>query len=322
MALLTTFVDSAGVRSVMSMPEAIDAVREAYVAAAHGSFAPIPRIGTTARSVFAMLAERIGSGPDDRPGQCVKVVSYHEENPQFGRPVVQGLVLWFNGETGEAPFVLDGAAVTALRTGAASGVATDLLASPDASVLAVIGTGAAAPDQVRAVCAVRSIREVRIAGRDFDKAQRLARKLSQEFQDIAIQATQTVADAVAHADVICTATTSRQALFGRSQIRSDVHINAIGAFSAAMCEIGSDVISSARLICVDDKAALAECGDLAGPLRRRSIVSDDVLLIGHAIERGTTASGGITIFKSIGIAAQDWAIAARFESLYSKPAGV
>jgi ornithine cyclodeaminase len=249
-------------------------------------------------------------------GQSVKVVSYHEENPAASRPVVQGVVLWFDGTTGEARFAIDGEAVTALRTGAASGVATDLLARRDARKLAVVGTGAAAADQVRAVCAVREIREIAVAGRDFQKTEAFAAAMKVEFPKANVSPERTVGAAIADADVICTATTARAPLFDLAEVKATAHINAIGAFSPQMCEIAPHVIGAARHICVDDAAALADCGDLLGPLNANLVDARDIALIGDVLAKHSHLDpAGISLFKSIGIAAQDWAIAARVASV-------
>jgi ornithine cyclodeaminase len=307
---VTRFVRGDEIRRLISMRDAIAAVRDAYVGSSRGEFSAVPRVGAPSRTLFVMLSERTDSADGRCRGQSVKVVSYHEENPEASLPVVQGVVLWFDGATGAAELALDGDVVTALRTGAASGVATDLLADRDARTLVVIGTGAAAPDQVRAVCAVREIRSITLVGRNKKKADALALALSAEFPHSTVSAAATVREAVADADVICTATTARAPLFVRADVKKNVHINAIGSFSPAMCEIDASVVAAAR-VCVDDLAALTDAGDLAGPISTNEILAGDVVTIGDLLTRERIGPrDGITLFKSIGIAAQDWAIAA------------
>jgi ornithine cyclodeaminase len=307
---VTRFVGGDEIRRLISMRDAIAAVREAYVASARGEFSMVPRVGSPSHTLFVMLSERTDPADGRCFGQSVKVVSYHEENPEASLPVVQGVVLWFDGATGVAELALDGEVVTALRTGAASGVATDLLADRDARTLVVIGTGAAAPDQVRAVCAVREIRSITLVGRNKKKADALALALSAEFPHATVRAAATVREAVADADVICTATTARAPLFVRDDVKKRVHINAIGSFSPAMCEIDASVVAAAR-VCVDDLAALTDSGDLAGPISTKQLLAGDVVTIGDLLTHEPHGPrDGITLFKSIGIAAQDWAIAA------------
>jgi ornithine cyclodeaminase len=311
MALTARVVGGEELRALVPMKDAIDAVRDAYVGYARGDFSTVPRIGAPTHTLFVMMSERL-SPTGTNLGQSVKVVSYHEENPAASRPVVQGVVLWFDGQTGEAKLALDGETVTALRTGAASGVATDLLAPRDARKLALIGTGAAAPDQIRAVCAVRDIKEISAAGRDFHKTEAFVATMRAEYPHITITAQRTVAAAIAGADVICTATTARAPLFDAAEVKPTAHINAVGAFSPQMCELGPTVAATARQVCVDDRAALADCGDLLAPLNGKLVEAGAIALIGALLAGQSHMSGpGISLFKSIGIAAQDWAIAAR-----------
>ncbi len=313
-------VSAERLRQLVSMREAIDAVREAYVAVANGEFAAIPRIGAPSHSLFAMMAERTARDGAPRFGQSVKLVSYNEVNPAAGHPVVQGVVVWFDGETGAPSFCIDGAAVTSLRTGAASGVATDLFAAKDASTLAVIGAGAIATDQIRAVLAVRPIRSIRVIARDARKARSFAGRIAGEFPGIDVRATLTVREAVAGAGVICTVTTARAPLVGLYELANDVHVNAIGSFSPAMCEIAANVFGAARRICVDDRSALEDTGDVAGAIAAGMLGPSDVALIGEALQGNESEpKGGVTIFKSIGIAPQDWAIAARVAAMLQAP---
>jgi ornithine cyclodeaminase len=315
MALTARVVGGDELRTLVPMKDAIAAVRDAYVGYSRGDFSMVPRIGAPTHTLFVMLSERVTSSGTNS-GQSVKVVSYHEENPAASRPVVQGVVLWFDGETGEARLVIDGEAVTALRTGAASGVATDLLAPRDACKLAMVGTGAAAPDQIRAVCAVREIRAIAVAGRDFRKTEAFVATMQHEFPNAAITAERTVAAAIVDADVICTATTARAPLFDLALVKATAHINAIGAFSPQMCEIGPRVVAAARHIFVDDVAALRDCGDLRVPLSANLVDARNIALIGDVLAAGPRMdTAGISLFKSIGIAAQDWAIAARVASV-------
>lgn len=282
------------------MPDAIAAMRDAFIGAIRGEFRTVPRVVLPSHTLFTMVAERVVGGRN--LGQAVKTFSYHEDNPARGFPVLQGLVAWLDGITGEPRLVIDAAEVTALRTGAAAGVATDLLAAADARALAIVGTGALAPDQARAVCAVRPIERVALAARDFVKAQKVAAELKTELR-IDVRACERVADATRDADVICTATTAREPLFHLADLKPSAHINAMGAFNPQMCEIGADVVAAASIY-IDDPAAITSCGELAG------IVPQPPLLGALLAEGRCPEHAGITLFKSIGISPQDWAIAA------------
>jgi ornithine cyclodeaminase/alanine dehydrogenase-like protein (mu-crystallin family) len=282
------------------MADAIAAVRDAFIGAARGEFQTVPRVVLPSHTLFTMVAERIRDGRN--LGQVVKTFSYHEDNPPRGFPVLQGIVVWLDGLTGEPQAVIDAAEVTALRTGAAAGVATDLLAVPDARALAIIGAGALAPDQARAVCAVRPIERIAIAARDFARTKTVASSLQTEL-GVRATAYETAAEAVRDADVICTATTAREPLFCLADVKPNAHINAMGAFNAQMREIGTDVVAAA-FVCIDDPAAMTACGELAG------MASQPPLLERLLAEDRRQNPIGKTVFKSIGISPQDWAIAA------------
>lgn len=283
------------------MRDAIDAVRNAFIGAARGEFQTVPRVVLPSHTLFTMVAERVVDGHNR--GQVVKTFSYHEDNPSRGFPVLQGVVVWLDGITGEPELVIDAAELTALRTGAAAGVATDLLAPHDARTLAIAGTGALAPDQARAVCAVRPIERIALAARDVAKTRRVAAALRAELR-IDVRACETVREAVRDVDVICTATTAREPLFGLDGVKPTAHINAMGAFNAQMCEVGTDLVAAAS-VCIDDHAAMTACGELAG------VASQPPLLGALLAEHRPPARSGITLFKSIGISPQDWAIAAQ-----------
>lgn len=283
------------------MADAIDAVRDAFVGAVRGEFQTVPRVVLPSHTLFTMVAERVVEGRN--LGQVVKIFSYHEDNASRGFPVLQGVVVWLDGITGEPQLVIDAGEVTALRTGASAGVATDLLAPQEALVLAIAGTGALAPDQARAICAVRPIQRIALAARDFAKTKAVASALQSEL-GIDVHPCETVREAVRDADVICTATTAREPLFSLHDIKPTAHINAMGAFNAQMCEVGSDVVAAA-FVCIDDAAAMASCGELAG-------MASQPPLLGTLLAKGRPASRtGITMFKSIGISPQDWAVASR-----------
>ena len=207
---------------------------------------------------------------------------------------------------------MDAAALTALRTGAASGLATDLLADPASTVLAMLGAGDQAPDQVAGVCAVRPIREVRVYSRRSRRSRELCDRLQASYPGIAFAPAASPEQAVNGADVICAATRATTPLFQAADLRRRVHINAIGAYRLDMSEIAPDVFGRADLVVIDQlDATLAEAGDVVaalhdGRLRRADLVEIGALLTGAAAPANRAAQRGLSIFKSVGIAAQDW----------------
>lgn len=287
------------------MPSAIDAVRDAFVRSSAGRIEQPTRLALEGGKALAMLAS-----DRDGAGTVLKAVTVIPANRDRGIPAVQAVVIWFDGGTGAPIALIDGEALTALRTGAASGVATALLAPAEASVMAMIGAGAQAADQVRAVCAVRPIREVRVASRHLDRADSFAARLGQEMAPVRIVA-RTVREALDGAQVVCTATTSVEPLFAASDLGTRVHVNAIGAYTRDMCELPPELFADASVVAVDAiDAAMSEAGDLLRAMRDGRITRDRLVEIGTLASRPETAApGGRTVFKSVGVAAQDWALA-------------
>jgi ornithine cyclodeaminase/alanine dehydrogenase-like protein (mu-crystallin family) len=295
------------VRRLVSMDEAIVAVREAFVLTSQGRCDLPVRTGLRDASLLVMLASVEG-----RSGTAVKLVSINQENRRVGLPTIQAVVLWFEGATGSSQFILDGNTVTALRTGAASGVATDLLATKDASVLAMIGAGAQAMDQVLAVTAVRPIEEVRVVSRSAASAEALCGQLAGSLGPrVRVRPVADADQAVSGSDVVCCATPSTTPLFQSTSIKDDAHVNAIGAFRRSMCELPGDLLRRASVIAIDQReAALEEAGDLLQAIDGGDITEESLVEIGTLVAAGTRErKAAPTIFKSVGIAAQDWAIA-------------
>jgi ornithine cyclodeaminase/alanine dehydrogenase-like protein (mu-crystallin family) len=292
-------------REVVPMNAAIDAVRDAFVAVVEGRADQPQRLVSADGRAVTMVARLQPSGET-----VVKAVTVFPENGQAGLPTIHALVLGFDGETGEPAILIEGAAVTAVRTGAASGVATDLLAVPDAHVLAMVGSGGQARDQIDAVRAVRPIDEIRIAGRNGGTRQALAVRVGAEAPGVRVTACDSIGEAVAGADVVCCATTASEPLFACSDLKEDVHVNAIGAYTPTMCEIGPDVLLQARVVAVDQvSAALAEAGDLIQAIDAGALSVDRLRELGSLVSADPQPEqGGLTVFKSVGIAAQDWAV--------------
>lgn len=218
----------------------------------------------------------------------VKLVSVVPGNPA-------GLVIVCD-ERGHPLGLVDGPTLTALRTGAASGLATQLLAPSQAKTLAMLGAGAMAADQVAAVRSVRPITRVLCWSRTHSRAAALANAVGGEV-------TNSAEAAVREADVICTATPSRSPLFNSDAVRDGTHLNAIGAFLPDMVEIPSEVVLKAFVVVDDREAAAVEAGDLIQAVRQPDATVGE-LLAGLLPPRGRT-----TLFKSVGIASQDVAAA-------------
>jgi ornithine cyclodeaminase len=291
------------------MAAAIGAVEEAFVSVVDQTADQPQRISLTGGAALGMLAGRRGvaGAITASAGTVMKVVSILADNPSRGLPAVNAIALCLDGETGRPAVLVDGTSLTSLRTGAATGLATRLLAPPQARVLAMIGAGGQSADQIRAVCEVRPIAEVRVYSPSGVSARRVAAQLTEELERVTVVAVESVEAAVDHAEVICCATGSTTPVVPEP-LGPEVHINAMGSYRPDMREIPPSLLAGASLIAVDHReAVLAEAGELIDAVRSGLVHPEDLVELGTLVH-SPPARRGITIFKSVGIAMQDWAI--------------
>jgi ornithine cyclodeaminase len=286
------------VRRLVPMSTAVDAVRDAFRELAAGNFVLPPRQIFGDGTVLVMSAYHTPTGT-----AVVKKIGIALDQV----PAIRATVIW----TGDGEqLVADGSSITTLRTGAVVGVATDLLAHADATRLTLIGTGAQAADQVRAVLAVRRIADVTVTGRSADRAAALVRQMSDEFPDVKFTPGTSIDEAIADTDIICCATSSTTPLFDADALPTTVHVNAIGAFRPTMRELPRKLLATASVVMVDQReAALEESGEVIDAITSGALTETDLLELGPALSTPPTAQGR-TVFKSVGVGAQDWAIAA------------
>lgn len=294
------------VRAALDMTAAIAAVRAAFVELSTGA-AQVPlRLSLDAGACTTLVMPAFLPASRDL---ATKVVSVAPENARRGLPVVSGAVLVLDASTGVPRALLDGSSLTALRTGAASGVATDLLASPDARVLAVFGAGVQARTQIAAVRAVRRIEEVRVVARTRASAE----KLAGELEGVAARALEDRREAVRGADVVVAATDSSVPVFPGAAVEPGAHVNGVGSYTPQMREVDGDLIARAVVVVDSRSAALAEAGDLIQAIREGRVgeghIRAELGEVAAGLRPGRTSSGEVTFFKSVGSAAQDAAAA-------------
>lgn len=296
------------VRAALPMTAAIAAMREAFAALSAGRVQVPARthISTPGGVFLAMPANGAGIN-------LVKLVSVAPGNADHGLPTVMANVIVLDEMTGEPLAMLDGRVLTAIRTGAASGLATDLLADQAASVLAVFGSGAQARTQIEAVLAVRPIREIRILSPRH--AETLAAELREMLDGVRVIAAASARAACDGAGVIVTATNSDRRVIGLADVDRGAHINAIGAFTPAMAECAPDLVAAARVVVDQRAAAWSEAGDLIQARDAGAIdPSIEFAELGEIVlgrKLGRESAHQITLFKSVGSAAQDIYAAAR-----------
>jgi len=302
-------IDATTLQSLVPMDRLLDAVEAAYRDVAAGRDRSPLRQHLTLDGgglLVVMPAARAGGS-----GSAVKLITWVPGNRERGFPTIQGVVTWFDGRTGEAAFQFDGPMVTALRTGAASGVGARLMARTDAAVLALIGAGVQAESQIRAVLAARPIREVRVFSRTAESRLAFAHAMDADLP-VTVRAVESAEAAVRGADIVCCVTPSETPVFDADWLAPGAHVNAIGSFRMGMVEVPPEAFGRASLTAVDSRdAAGHEAGDIAAAVATGQLVAADVIEIGSldpdwAVTRDPDA---ITIFKSVGLAIQDLATA-------------
>jgi ornithine cyclodeaminase len=304
------------VRAAVDMPAAIALMREAFAQLSAGD---------------ASVPERLAVGVPDVEGTALfmpaylrasrqlglKVVGVFPRNAARGLPTVPATVLLLDAETGRPLALLDGTYLTALRTGAASGLATELLARPEARVVALFGAGGQALHQLEAVCRVRTIERAWLVNRTRAHAERLAERVAGwgewRPREVRVAGSGEVRTAVADADVIVTATAATEPLFPGEWARPGTHVNAIGAFTPRMRELDATLLRRALVVVDHRPAARAEAGDLLMAEREGTLAPGTVyaelgeLVLGS--HPGRVDAEQITVFKSVGVAVQDVAVA-------------
>lgn len=244
-----------------------------------------------------------------------KTVAFFAGNAARGLPTIHALVCLIDHETGVPLGIMEGGFVTALRTGAVSGAATDLLARADSRTVTVIGAGVQGVTQAAAVCSVRPIERIIAVDVHEDQLERFRTSIAADWPDIAgmVETTTNVQEAVMAADVICTATTAKRAVFDDSDVKPGTHINAVGAFTPEMQEIPVETTGRALIVVDNHDAVMEEAGDLLKAIAAEVISADDLHLeLGHVVEdraRGRSRDDQITFFKSVGNAVQDVVVA-------------
>jgi len=292
-------LDATQVREAVPMADAVAAVRQAFVDLAAGHFEVPTRTALRDGQFLDMPCHHRPSGT-----AAFKLLSLDFEGRD---PAILGSVVW-SDLARTTQLVVDAVEVTTLRTGAVSGVATDLLAPPGASRLVVVGTGAQAADQVRAVHAVRPLERVTLVGRDAGRAEALAARLATELAGVRVDSTLDLTAALATAEVVCCATTATEPLFALDDLPERVHVNAIGSFRPSMRELPDELLAGGLVVVDERDAILEEAGEVL------HAIGAGVLDIGDTVELGTALTDGVeqtprTTFKSVGLAVQDWAIA-------------
>jgi ornithine cyclodeaminase/alanine dehydrogenase-like protein (mu-crystallin family) len=297
----------AAVAEALPMGECIEAMAEVLAAHARGEVhQPLRSVSMPEASdgfMGLMPAHRGG----ERPLFSLKAVCIFPGNPARGLDAHQGTVTLFDGTTGEPAAILDASAITAIRTAAVSALATRLLARADARELAVLGAGVQAAAHLEALRAVRAFERVRIYAPTREHAERLAGRVGATVADSA-------ESAVRGADVVVTATNSREPVLNREWLAAGAHVNAVGASAPTSRELDTATVAACSLFADSRESVLNEAGEFQLALREGAVEGPDHIRaelgeVVAGIHPGRMGPEEVTVFRSLGLAIEDMAAA-------------
>lgn len=303
-------LNAAEVRQALPMAECIEAMKRAYTALSAGK-AEVPlrmRLPVTPNSGLTIFMPAFVDDSDSQ-ALAVKIVSLFDKNPERGLPFIHAGVLVLNPETGAVEALLEGGSLTAIRTGASTGAATDVLARKDAKTVALFGAGVQARTQLMAACEVRDIKTVWVYDSNPAQVTKFIADMSGQGRiPKNLRSAHNSTEAILDADIISTATTSKNPVFIDSDLKPGAHINGVGSYTLDMQEIPTDTVARARVTVDSRSAAQVESGDIANPLKKGALKVTDIAEIGEVIagsQPGRSSEDQITVFKSVGVAVQD-----------------
>jgi alanine dehydrogenase len=296
------------VAAVLPMRDAIDAVSGGLVAQAAGKVVqPLRLVARTASGFLGTMPceiQGVGTG--------AKIVTFFPGNADRAIHTHHAEILLFESETGRPIALVDGRFITEVRTGAASAVASRALASKDAGVLAVIGTGVQARSHIEAHRAIGMMRELRIWGRSAAHASELAAWAG--TLGIAAKTAPTVRDACRGADIICTVTPALNPVLESGDVDDGCHINAVGSSAPHMRELTSELVARSRLVVDSIEGAMSESGEVVTAIAEGILIAKPEMVrlcdVVSGAAAGRHSPTEVTLFKSLGMALEDVACAA------------
>ena len=294
-------IDAFGLQQALPIQAAIDALEAAFRAPALPT-SPL-RTHVPAEGADLLMMPAMGD-----PGIGIKLVTVNPSNPGRGLPLIHAVYVLFGPGSTEPRAVIDGAALTALRTAAVSGLATRHLANPDAERLVIFGAGVQGHSHLLAMRAVRPIWLVTVVSRTPQRAG----KLVDRARALDMEASVGSPEAVAKADLVCTCTTSPKPLFDGALLKPGAHVNAVGSYQPHTRELDDTAVARARIVVETREAALAEAGDLVIPMATGVMGPSAIVADLSEVVRGATvrtSPDDITIFKSVGVAFEDLVVA-------------
>lgn len=295
------FFSADDVKSAVSMQEAIDLMEVAFSSVNNKTAETPLRVNM---AIPDQDAHHLSMPAYINGGKylTVKLINVHTNNPPKGADLINGIIVVMDAETGSAVALIDGKSVTALRTGAASGYATKILANNYASTLVVFGNGVQAKAQIEAICQVRDIESVKVIGRDFTKVELFCNKFDARVSPGNL-------NDLKHADIVCTATTANEPLFKFNHISNGTHINAVGAHGSQKREVPAELIQRSKVFVDSLISSYKEAGNILIPIESGDYSWDKVQCeigqLSNSKSKGRSKESDITFFNSVGTAVQD-----------------
>jgi ornithine cyclodeaminase len=304
------FIDREEVARRLTYDACIPIVRKAMIALSKGQTKQLLRsiLPLSDGRLFGIMPGAMG----DHAPFGAKLISVFHENFARGIQSHQGLVLLFDPESGAPVCVVHAGEVTAIRTAAASAVATEALARKDARHLALLGYGEQAATHARAIGKVRDLESIVVWGRSPERAQAFAKKMQAELA-IPVLAAEEAQEAVAQADIICTVTSATEPILKGDWVRPGTHVNLVGSGYAGPAEVDNDLVIRSRFIADSREGVLQQGGEFlraknAGLIGDEHIVAEIGQILSGEIE-GRRTNEEITVYKSLGHVVQDLASA-------------
>jgi ornithine cyclodeaminase len=301
------FVNKEKIASLLPMEECIEVMEKMFRSLAAGEcLQPLRNImrlpdGSGVLGMMPGHAAKLGV-------MGIKVITVFHANSESGLPSHQGVVMLFDAKNGEPLMLFDALEITAIRTAAASAVATKLLSRENSSTLAIIGSGEQAKRHVEAMLLVRNIKHINIWSRNEKNAKHLVNELSGEY-NLNFHVQKNVQQAVENADIICTVTASKEPIVMGNWITAGTHINAVGSSTALTRELDTATIAKSKLFTDCYESLFNEAGDFLIPKKDGAVTDKHVKAeIGEVLsgtKKGRENDEEITVFKSLGIAAED-----------------
>jgi alanine dehydrogenase len=304
-------LSDADVERLLSMREAIDAVEKAFGEYAKGAMLMPPR-STMMLDRFGGSISLMPSYLEETGALATKIISIYPQNPKQGLPTSIAWIVINNPETGTLEALMEATYLTAVRTGAVTGVAAHYLAPRDSRVAAVIGCGVQGRTQAWAVAETCRLDSIRIFDISRGRMRRFAEEMGSKL-GVDIFTAESGEKAVKGADIVVTATTSKDPVIRRRWLGDEVHVSAIGSFYPDHRELNTDIIREAKLVVDSREAVMEEAGDILIPIEEGAITEDHIyaelgdLVLGR--KEGRTDDDGLTVFKSVGLAIQDSSVA-------------